>query len=64
MQFGYTILYVEDVRQTLAFYEQAFGLKIAFLHESGDFGQLDTGATALAFSSRRLMTELCTPVGA
>lgn len=58
MQFGYTILYVDDVRQTLAFYEQAFGLKTAFLHESGDFGQLDTGATALAFSSRRLMAEL------
>lgn len=58
MQFGYTILYVDDVRQTLAFYEQAFGLKTVFLHESGDFGQLDTGATALAFSSRRLMTEL------
>lgn len=58
MQFGYTILYVDDVRASLAFYEQAFGLKTAFLHESGDFGQLDTGATALAFSSRRLMEEL------
>lgn len=58
MQFGYTILYVEDVRHSLAFYERAFGLGTAFLHESGDFGQLATGATALAFSSRRLMTEL------
>jgi len=58
MQFGYTILYVDDVRSSLAFYEQAFGLKTAFLHESGDFGQLDTGTTALAFSSLRLMDEL------
>jgi lactoylglutathione lyase len=58
MQFGYTILYVEDVRQSVAFYEKAFGLKVGFLHESGDFGQMDTGATALAFSSRRLMSEL------
>lgn len=58
MKFGYTILYVEDVRKSLAFYEAAFGLKTKFLHESGDFGELDTGGTSLAFSSRRLMTLL------
>jgi len=58
MQFGYTILYVEDVPQTIAFYEQAFGLTRRFVHEAGDFGELDTGATALAFSSLRLMAEL------
>ncbi|CAM3882687.1 VOC family protein [Paracidovorax anthurii] len=58
MQFGYTILYVEDVPRTLAFYEAAFGLQRRFLHESGDYGELDTGATALAFSSLRLMEEL------
>lgn len=58
MRFGYTILYVDDVRQSLAFYERAFGLTTKFLHDSGDFGELDTGATALAFSSRRLMHEL------
>lgn len=58
MQFGYTILYVEDVPRTLDFYEAAFGLTRRFLHEAGDFGELDTGATALAFSSLRLMREL------
>lgn len=58
MQFAYTILYVEDVRRSLAFYEAAFAQRTAFLHESGDFGQLDTGGTALAFSSRRLMSAL------
>lgn len=58
MQFGYTILYVEDVRRSVAFYEKAFGLPVAFVHESGDFGQMATGATALAFSSRRLMAQL------
>ncbi len=58
MQFGYTILYVEDVPQTIAFYEAAFGLQARFVHEAGDFGELETGATALAFSSLRLMTEL------
>jgi lactoylglutathione lyase len=58
MKLGYTILYVADVKQTLGFYEQAFGLTQKFLHDSGDYGELDTGATALAFSSHRLMREL------
>ncbi|MFN4120801.1 VOC family protein [Acidovorax sp.] len=58
MQFGYTILYVEDVPRTIAFYEAAFGFARRFVHEAGDYGELDTGATALAFSSLRLMSEL------
>ncbi|MBB98203.1 MAG: glyoxalase [Rhodobacteraceae bacterium] len=58
MKFRYTILYVEDVARTLTFYERAFGLKTGFLHESGDYGELVTGDTKLAFSSRRLMTQL------
>ncbi len=58
MKFGYTILYVDDVRRTLDFYVAAFGLSVRFLHESGDFGELETGGTALAFSSRALMRQL------
>lgn len=58
MKLGYTILYVEDVRRSLDFYAQAFGLTVKFLHDSGDFGEVDTGSTTLAFSSRRLMTQL------
>lgn len=58
MKLGYTILYVEDVPKTLAFYEQAFGLPLKFLHESGNYGELDTGATVLAFSAYRLIREL------
>lgn len=49
MQFAYTIVYVADVTASLAFFEAAFGLKRRFLHESGAYGELDTGATALAF---------------
>ena len=51
MQLGYTIVYVPDVAQSLAFFEQAFGLKRRFLHESGEYGELETGATTLAFAS-------------
>jgi len=58
MKFGYTILYVENVTATLAFYQQAFGLTQRFLHESGGYGELETGATALAFASIQMMREM------
>ena len=58
MRLGYTILYVEDVRRAVAFYEAAFGLRPKFVHEAGDFAELDTGTTSLAFSSRALMRSL------
>lgn len=54
MKFGYTILYVPDVAQALAFYERAFGLRRRFIHESGDYAELETGATTLAFASTDL----------
>lgn len=50
MQFAYTIVYVADVAASLQFFEQAFGLTRRFLHESGAYGELETGATALAFA--------------
>jgi len=58
MQLGYTILYVPDVPATLKFYEAAFGLTTRFLHEGGDYGELETGSTALAFSAHSLMQQL------
>lgn len=54
MKFGYTILYVPDVEASLAFCERAFGLKRRFLHESGTYGELDTGETTLAFAAHEL----------
>jgi lactoylglutathione lyase len=54
MKLGYTIVYVPDVAQSLAFFEAAFGLKRRFLHESGSYGELDTGATTLAFAAHEL----------
>lgn len=64
MKLKYTILYVESVEESLAFYERAFGQARAMLHPSGDYGELATGATTLSFSSRRLMTELGKTPGA
>jgi lactoylglutathione lyase len=54
VRFGYAILYVEDVARSLGFYERALGLERRFLHESGDYGELETGATALAFATHAL----------
>jgi catechol 2,3-dioxygenase-like lactoylglutathione lyase family enzyme len=54
VRFGYTILYVEDVARSLGFYGRALGLERRFLHESGEYGELETGATALAFATHEL----------
>lgn len=54
MKFGYTIIYVPDVSASLDFFEKAFGFSCRFLHESGDYGELDTGETTLAFASHEL----------
>ena len=58
MQFGYTILYVDDVASTLDFYGRAFGLPTRYTHESGSYGELETGATALAFVSHTLLRQI------
>ncbi|MBS0446616.1 MAG: VOC family protein [Proteobacteria bacterium] len=50
MKFAYTIVYVRDVAASLSFFERAFGFARRFLHESGGYGELDTGATTLAFA--------------
>lgn len=54
MKLGYTILYVPNVDASLAFFERAFGLRRRFLHESGLYGELDTGETTLAFAAHAL----------
>lgn len=54
MKLGYTIIYVPSVEASLEFFEQAFGLSRRFLHESGDYGELATGETTLAFASHAL----------
>ena len=54
MKLGYTILYVPDVAASLRFFEAAFGLRRRFLHESGQYGELDTGETTLAFAAHAL----------
>jgi catechol 2,3-dioxygenase-like lactoylglutathione lyase family enzyme len=58
MQLRYIILYVSDVGATMDFYARAFGLERRFLHDGGDYGEIATGETRLAFSSIALMQSL------
>lgn len=53
---GYVIFYVRDVGTTLEFYERAFGLARRFFHDDQGmaYGELETGATRLAFASLKL----------
>jgi catechol 2,3-dioxygenase-like lactoylglutathione lyase family enzyme len=59
MKFGYAILYVADVEKTVSFYEKAFGLTRKMV-VPGEFGELDTGSTRLAFAARSHATTLFT----
>lgn len=54
MQLGYTIVYVPDVAASLRFFAAAFGLEQKYLHASGTYGELATGATTLAFASHQM----------
>lgn len=54
MKLGYVIAYVPDVAKSLTFFSQAFGFEQRFLHESGTYGELDTGGTTLAFAAHEL----------
>jgi lactoylglutathione lyase len=54
MKLGYTIIYVPSVESSLQFFIKAFGMQRKFLHESGDYGELNTGETTLSFASHAL----------
>jgi catechol 2,3-dioxygenase-like lactoylglutathione lyase family enzyme len=51
----YVILIVEDLDRALRFYTGVLGLPLG--HRSGDYAQLDTGATRLALYTRSAMAK-------
>lgn len=55
---SFVTLCVEDLDGMLAFYRDAFGLKVKFVHESGQYAEMDTGSTVLAFSQTGLAASL------
>ena len=54
MKYAYTILYVENVAETIEFYEKAFGFNRNFLTPENDYGELISGETTIAFASIEL----------
>lgn len=54
MKYAYTILYVQDVVETIEFYEKAFGFIRKFITPENDYGELITGETSIAFASLEL----------
>jgi predicted enzyme related to lactoylglutathione lyase len=61
VKFGYAFVWVEDVEDTVRFYEEAFGVERHFIPDNGEFGlyaEMKTGETTLAIADEK---EACTP---
>ena len=58
MHFGYTIVYVPDVKAAVSFYERAFGFKMRFNADDWDYAELETGDTTLAFAAEKMADML------
>ena len=54
MTLGWVIVYVDDPPAAADFYERVFGMRVEFKVPSGEYAQLDTGSTKLAFATYTL----------
>lgn len=54
MQYAYTIIYVENVVETIEFYKRGFGFEKKFVTPENDYGELISGETTIAFASFEL----------
>src|SRR5262249_14221281 len=54
MQFGGTVLYVDEVSPVVDFYRRAFALELRFFDETLGFAELETGGSMLAIASHSL----------
>lgn len=54
MKYAYTILYVENVAETIEFYEKALGFDRKSLSQENGYGELISGETTSVFASIQL----------
>jgi uncharacterized glyoxalase superfamily protein PhnB len=54
VSFGYTILYVTNVLDSVVFYENTFGFKRKLITPENDYAELETGQTTISFASKEL----------
>ncbi len=59
MKFTKSIHYVSSATAALDFYRTVFGFEIRYLHESKEYGELNTGETTLAFATNRDNRGIC-----
>ncbi len=57
MTFYSVIYYVADIKESLLFFKKVFDLEAKFVHESGDYAELNSGTTSLAFVSEDLASS-------
>lgn len=57
LRLGYAVIFVPDIRDTVAFYEAAFGLRLRYLNPTGQYAEMETGDTLLAFTSESLVSD-------
>lgn len=58
IKFSHVIYYIKDIEGTLKFYQNAFGITSRYVHESGSYAELETGAVALAFVTENMIDTL------
>lgn len=57
MKYAYTILYVENVSETVDFYTRAFGFEKKFVTPEEDYAELFSGETTISFASVSLANQ-------
>lgn len=57
INYAYTILYVESVHESVKFYREAFGFIEKFVTPEGDYGEILSGNTTLAFARHDLASS-------
>ncbi len=55
LNFRTTVLYVKDVKESINFYEKAFGFERKFIAEGEVYGELNIGNTNIGFSKEEFV---------
>lgn len=57
LTFAYTIIYIDNIKETVTFYEKAFGFSLKFITPEEDYAELQTGSTTISFASTALAKQ-------
>lgn len=57
LTYAYTIIYVNNIKETVAFYKKAFGFSEKFITPEADYAELETGTTTISFATTELAKQ-------